>query len=182
MFTVFRASIQFMDNVIECLNSNADLYKTIVDPKDWLEHLVDKTWAERNFKIREFYLARDQGQYVGMASYQKLGSFAYIGYFYINRAWHRKGYGKALMNFMEMRTLTDNLVDLRLFCNPRSTWALNFYQKVGFQILETEKAKILAMDNGVMEPFYEECSYFMQKRLKAPKLNLSVSTEALPDE
>jgi ribosomal protein S18 acetylase RimI-like enzyme len=170
-----------MDNVIECLNSNADLYKTIVDPKDWSEHHVDKAWAERNFKIREFYLARDQGQYVGFASYQKLGLFAYIGYFYISRAFHRKGYGKALMNFMEMRTVTDNVLDLRLFCNPKSTWAVKFYQAQGFKILETEKAKILAIDQGIMTPFYEEDSYFMQKRLKAPKMNLTMSTEAFPD-
>lgn len=169
MFSVIRASMALMDEMRECINSNAPLYDQIVAPQDMSEHIVDQTWAERNFKIREFYLARDGGQYVGGASYQKLGDFAYIGYFYIKNQLLRQGYGRKLMQFMELRTMKDEVTDLRLFANPKADWAVNFYTKYGFHILSSDKQEILAMNNKVMEPFYEENSYFMQKILPKPK-------------
>ena len=169
MFIVVRASRELMNEVMACINSNSHLYEGIVDPQDWSEHSVNEEWAEHNFQIREFYLARDHGDYIGEALYQNFGSFAYIGYFYIKNQFLRQGYGFHLMRFMEMRTLTDNITDLRLFCNPNSAWAVDFYSKNGFQILSSDKDEILAMENGVMQPFYEENSYFMQKILEPPK-------------
>jgi GNAT superfamily N-acetyltransferase len=167
MFTIVRASRELMDEVRTIINSNYDLYKDIVDPVDLPEHWVDEAWAERNYAIREFYLARDdeQNQYLGAASYQNLGKFAYVGYFYIKREFHRQKYGQALIKFLEMRLVLNHLRDLRLFCNPKSTWARDFYLKQGFKILTSEKDEILAMDNGVMKPFYEQGALFLQKQL-----------------
>ncbi len=167
MFTIVRASQELMVEVRAIINSNYDLYVGIVDPVDLPEHQVDDAWAERNFAIREFYLARDDDvkQYVGAASYQNLGKFAYIGYFYIRRELHRRKYGHALMKFIEMRTVLNHLTDLRLFCNPKSTWARAFYENMGFKVLASDKAEILAIDNGVMQPFYEQGALFMQKQL-----------------
>ena len=169
MFSTYRVSLDLMKEVQECINSNTEMYNGIVDPKDLSEHHVDDQWAKRNFQIREFYLARDQGQYVGTASYQKLGNFAYIGYFYIKHQYLRKGYGQQLMQFMELRTMQDNIQDLRLFCNPGATWAVAFYKKQCFSILSSKKQQILTMDHKVMQPFYEENSYFMQKILTKVK-------------
>ncbi|OLS15338.1 MAG: Acetyltransferase, GNAT family [Promethearchaeota archaeon CR_4] len=168
MITFVRASRELMDEVRMIINSNYDLYKDIVNPIDLPEHWVDDAWAERNFAIREFYLAHndDPKQYVGTASYQNLGNFAYIGYFYIQRTFHRQKLGQSLMKFIEMRTILDHLTDLRLFCNPKSTWALNFYLKLGFKVFTSSKNDILAMDNGVMQPFYEQEALFLQKQSK----------------
>jgi ribosomal protein S18 acetylase RimI-like enzyme len=172
MFNIIRAPLELMDEVRTCINSNYDLYEKIVDPVDLAEHQVDKIWAERNYKIREFYLAREDHKYVGTASYQKLGSFAYIGYFYIKNGFQRQGFGRVLMNFMEMRTLMDNVTDLRLFANAKSQWALNFYERLGFNIAWRKKEDILALDNGIMKPFYEENSNFLQKILIPKKLKM----------
>jgi ribosomal protein S18 acetylase RimI-like enzyme len=183
MFAVIRASFELMNEVMDCINSNSELYHEIVDPKDWSEHSVDETWAKRNFVIREFYLARDEGQFVGEASYQNLGNFAYIGYFYIKNQFLHQGYGSRLMQFMEMRARRDEIADMRLFCNPKAEWAVNFYTKLGFTVLSADKQEILAMDDGVMEPFYEEDAYFMQKMLPPPKpLSFSSEVSEEPEE
>jgi GNAT superfamily N-acetyltransferase len=175
MFTVIRASMALMNEVQACVNENAFLYEYIVDPKDLGEHHVDTAWAERNFKIREFYLARAEGEYVGAASYQKLGSFAYIGYFYIKPKCHKLGYGQQFMRFLEMRTQSDNVTDLRLFANGKANWALSFYERVGFKVLMTEKQDIMNIDNGIFKPFYEEGAYLLQKVLPKPILkNISL--------
>ncbi|MHA1369889.1 MAG: GNAT family N-acetyltransferase [Promethearchaeota archaeon] len=151
-----------------CINSNYEKYKNIVDPKDLPEHKVDDDWAKRNFKIREFYLLKDEDldEFVATASYQNLKNFAYIGYFYVKNGFQGKGYGKTLMKFIEDRTKMDNIHDLRLFAQPKATWAMKFYEKLGFRIFANSKRKILGIDNGIMKPFYEEGAWMLRKILE----------------
>ena len=168
MFVVFRASREMMGVVAEIIRSNAHLYRDIVENEhDWSEHMVDDDWAERNFKIREFYLARDgsgrAAEYVATGSYQNLGDFAYVGYFYVRHGLHGRGYGRALMRFLEARALADGLTDLRLFCNSRSDWAMRFYEKIGFKECTRDKGEIFNIGGGILRPFYEEGSILMKK-------------------
>ena len=170
MLTMIRASLELMDEVRECINSNYDLYKDIVEEKDLSEHMVSQEWAERNFKIREFYLARKDGKYVGATSYQNLNDkLAYVGYFYIKRQHQGKGLGSAMMNFVQMRTLKDDLDQLYLFAQPDAHWAGAFYHKLGFKIASSDKEQILDIENGVFEPFYEENCLLMHKTLENGK-------------
>jgi GNAT superfamily N-acetyltransferase len=145
------------------------MYEGIVDPVDLSEHVVDEQWAERNFKIREFYVARAENQYVGTASYQNLGNFAYIGYFYIKNQFHGKGYGRGLMQFLELRAMTDHLPQLTLFANPKSLWAVKFYERLGFTVKTGDKKEILEMENGIFKLFYEQNSLLLEKTVPTPK-------------
>ncbi len=170
VFSVIRASRTLMGEVKEIINSNFYLYKDIiVHPEDISEHQVDDTWVEKNFPMREFYLARDQGEYVGTVSYQKLGTFAYIGYLFIKKGYHRQGYGKRLIQFLHMRLYQDSILDLRLFSNNKAKWAIDAYLKMGFTILASDETEICALDGGVMQPFYEANHMCLQKILPPPK-------------
>ena len=141
MISIFQASYEFRDEVKECINQNYDLYQNIVDPTDLSEHQVDDEWAERNFRIRKFYLMKDKSEYVGMGSYQNLGPFAYVGYFYIRPKFHRKGYGQKLMQFLETQAKTEHLKFIQLFANSKAQWAINFYHKIGFTTFKTQKSR-----------------------------------------
>ncbi len=164
MFSIIRASYELMDEVRAILNSNYHLYKDIVHEKDLSEHQVDEEWANRNFQIREFYLARDNGEYVGMASFQNLkDSFAYIGYLYVRNGVQRKGYGSAIIKFLEMRTKQEGLGKICLFAQGKADWALKFYKKSGFSVRFTEKDYIIGFENGILRPFYEENNYWLEK-------------------
>lgn len=169
MFAVYRASWELRNEVQACINSNNKIYESIIDRIDQSEHQVDDQWAERNYKIREFYLGRADGNYVGMGSYQNLKTSAYIGYLYIKPEFQRKGYGIGLMNFLQVRTITDNLPYLRLFANSKADWALQFYEKLGFKIKSKEKREILSMDGGIYQPFYEQNSYLLEKPMPPPQ-------------
>ncbi|XEO77422.1 hypothetical protein WKT22_02451 [Candidatus Lokiarchaeum ossiferum] len=170
VFSVIRASRTLMVEVQRIINSNFYLYKDIiVHPEDISEHQVDEAWVEKNFARREFYVARDQGEYVGMCSYQKIGSFAYIGYLFVQDGYHRQGYGKKMLQFLEMRTYQDKLTDLRLFSNKNAKWAIEAYLKMGFSILSSDATEICNMEGGVMAPFYEANHIFFQKILPSPK-------------
>ncbi|MFX0101526.1 MAG: GNAT family N-acetyltransferase [Candidatus Hodarchaeota archaeon] len=176
VFLVVRASKSLMHEVRECINSNYDKYKDIVSEKDRSEHQVDEEWAERNFEIREFYLGRDSDKkkYVGMGSFQDLGKFAYVGYFYVKPEFQRQNYGRSIMNFLEMRAMSKNINDLMLFANNKADWAIKFYEKLGFEIISKDKEEILSIEKGVFKPFYEEDAYLMKKVLPEVKpLNIS---------
>ena len=159
-----------MSEVKKIINSNFYLYQNIIEhPEDISEHQVDDSWVEKNFMLREFYVARDQGKYVGMISYQKLGSFAYIGYLFVKQGFHRQGYGRKLMQFLEMRAYQDNVTDIRLFSNKQAQWAIEAYLSWGFNILSENESEICTMDENIMAPFYEANHIFLQKLLPPPK-------------
>ncbi|MHA1679455.1 MAG: GNAT family N-acetyltransferase [Promethearchaeota archaeon] len=164
---IVKCDLESMEAVRDCINSNYLLYRPIIDEVDRGEHRVDGEWAKRNWRLREFFLLKlgGNGEYVGTASYQNFGEFAYIGYFYIKNGHHGAGYGKQLMAFMEQRTRRDGIRDLRLFTNSRATWALDFYERLGFKVFLKEKQDILSIRDGIMVPFYEEHSWFLKKNV-----------------
>lgn len=170
---ISRSTREMMMHVQEIINSNYHLYEHIVDPQDASEHRVDEAWADRNFKIREFYLLQDDDEdiFVGAGSFQVLDDFAYVGYLYIRHGFQRRGYGERLISFLERRAIEDGIADLRLFVNEQATWAREFYKKMGFSIYMSRKADILGIGGGIMCPFYEEGSLFMRKSLASKHEN-----------
>ena len=173
MISIIRASLSLMGEIRDIINSNYQLYeKILLIPEDHNEHFVDKQWTEQNFSIREFYLIRENGEYVGMASYQNfvgMGDFAYIGYFYIKFGHHRKGYGKRVMQFLEMRAKTDQLKEIRLFVNKYADWAEKAYESMGFKPLSSSKQEILTMNQEVFKNYYEEGQTLLFKTLQPLK-------------
>jgi ribosomal protein S18 acetylase RimI-like enzyme len=165
MFSVFRASWELMDEVRACINDNYQIYKDIVDPIDLSEHQVDEKWAELNYSIREFYVARDKGEYIGAASFQNLENFAYIGYFYIKPPFQGQNYGRALMNFLELHAKLEKIQKICLFANNRADWAIKFYKKLGFRIISEDKQEILSFNGGILSRFYEQNAFLMEKKL-----------------
>nr|QEE14448.1 Acetyltransferase (GNAT) family protein [Candidatus Prometheoarchaeum syntrophicum] len=182
MLSMIRASFSLMDEIREIINSNYHMYeKILLIQEDHNEHFVNEQWAEQNFPIREFYLARDNGEYVGMASYQNLGNFAYIGYFYIKFGFHRKGYGRRIMQFLEMKAKSEQLNEIRLFVNDSADWAENAYKSMGFQEKSSNKTEILLMNQGILSKYYEEGQTLLVKTLSPLKpanlINNSFSME-----
>ncbi len=164
---IVRATREMMVHVQEILNSNYHLYEGIVDARDLSEHRVDDAWAERNFAIREFYLLREAGtaKFISFGSFQVLGDFAYVGYLYVRHGLQQRGYGQAIVTYLERLAHDAGVHDLRLFVNEKASWAINFYTRMGFRVLLSQKEDILGMDSGIMAPFYEEGSLFMRKVL-----------------
>ncbi len=164
---IVRATREMMVHVQNIINSNSHLYAGIVDARDLGEHSVTDAWADRNFKIREFYLLQEdgQGEYVGTGSFQVLGDFTYVGYLYVRYSCQRRGLGQALVSFLGQRAMEAGVQDLRLFVNEKASWARDFYARMGFTVFLSRKEDILSLDGGIMTPFYEEGSLLMRKLL-----------------
>ncbi len=163
MFSIIRASQKLMPEVVKILNSTYFLFKDLLtDPKDLQEHHVDEAWIARNFPKREFFLARVDGEYVGFISYQNLQSYAYIGYLYIEKKYFRRGFGRSLMNFVEMRAKLDNLPEIWLFVLNKANWARQAYNRMGFEVMATTAEDIFAFDEKLKE-YYETGNILLRK-------------------
>lgn len=145
-----------MPAIADFVRSSADWYRDIVDEKDMAEHEVDDQWAEENFKRRDFYIGKADGQPVGTISLQTFGDYAYLGYIYLDVEHVGNGYGRQLMQFAEEVARERGLRGMALIAHPEAAWARRAYLKYGFRIAASDKDDVLAWQDGVLRQYYEQ--------------------------
>ncbi len=145
-----------MDLVAEFVRSSAHWYRPIVAEKDMAEHQVDDAWAERNFRRRDFYIGVAADQKVGTISLQYFDDYAYLGYIYLHVEHVGKGYGQRLMKFAASMARRRGMKGMSLIAHPEALWAKKAYLKYGFDIVASAKHEVLAWQDGVLKPYYEE--------------------------
>ena len=150
------ASLAEMPAIADLVRSSADWYRPIVDDKDMTEHDVGPAWAEKNFRRRDFYLGLVDDEPVGTLSLQYFGSHAYLGYIYLDIEHVGQGHGQTLMRFAERVARERGMADMVLIAHPEASWAKRAYLKYGFEIIETDRERVLAWEGGALVPYYEE--------------------------
>jgi len=145
-----------MEMIAGFVRSSADWYREIVDEKDMAEHDVGEAWARKNFERRDFYLGSAGGEPVGTISIQYFGDWAYLGYIYLDVNHVGNGYGGQLIDFAEREIRRAGARGMVLIAHPDADWARRAYLKYGFEIVETEKERVLAWEDGALKPYYEE--------------------------
>lgn len=145
--------------VADFINSSTEWYRSLINPDDISEHQVDTTWADENFKRRDFYIGYEDGVPVGTITLQFFGDYTYLGYVYVNTDYVGKAYGKQLLDFAKQKSIERGMKGMVLIAHPKATWAIKAYQKYGFELIHREKDDILAWNDGALETYYED--YFM---------------------
>lgn len=145
-----------IDVIVEAVKSSAEWYRPILDEKDMEEHEVDSAWAEENFRKRDFYIGEAGGESVGILSLQYFGEYAYLGYIYLFTEHVGQGFGQRLIRFAETTARRKGMKGMVLIAHPEATWARKAYLKYGFEIIETDRERILSWQDGVLRPYYEE--------------------------
>lgn len=153
---IVRAGRDQMPLVVDIIRSSAKWYEPIVATKDQGEHWVGADWAARNFAIRRFYLGQVEGQTVGTISLQDAGDYLYVGYLYLFTSQVGKGYGHRLLEFALAEAQRLGKRGIVLIAHPEAVWANRAYEKFGFRIAATERAQVLAWNDGWLKPYYEE--------------------------
>lgn len=155
-FEIRPAEREDMALIAEFVRSSAEWYRPILDEKDMAEHDVDEEWAEINFKRRDFYVGYAGTEPVGTISLQYFGRYAYLGYIYLDVKHVGNGYGQRLMKFAESVAQQRGMDGMCLIAHPEASWAKKAYLKYGFEIVATNKADVLAWQDGVLRSYYEE--------------------------
>lgn len=151
-----RARLDDMPQIADFIRSSADWYRAFVEEGDMGQHEVDESWAAENYRKREFYIGHADGEPIGTISLQFFGSYAYLGYIYLDVAHVGKGFGGTLMRFAESIARSRGTDGMCLIGHPEATWARKAYLKYGFDIIETERERVVAWQDGCLCPYYEE--------------------------
>lgn len=152
-----RAADADKDDAVEIISSSASWYEPFVDPDDMGEHLVDRRWADVNFRRREFFVAQMRGETVGVLSIQEAGDdWLYLGYVYVHTDHVGKRIGGRLLRFAEAEARRRDRRGLVLIAHPEASWACRAYEKFGFERIAADRDGVLAWEGGWLEPYYEE--------------------------
>lgn len=151
-----RATDEDMNLVAGFIRSSAHWYAEFIDDKDVGEHSVDEDWAARNFAIREFFIGIAGSDPVGTVSLQYFGEYAYVGYIYLEVDQVGRGYGQQLLKFAESQARKHDMKGMALICHPKAKWASRAYEKFGFRVHAKRKEEILAWNDRVLEPHFEQ--------------------------
>lgn len=155
-FRIRPAEWEDMEPIAGFIRSTADWYRPFVSEKDMAEHDVDEKWKERNFKLREFFISFDKDTPIGTISIQHFGDYAYLGYIYLDKQYVGKRYGRILLSFIEQLARGRGLKGMVLIAHPEATWAVSAYEKFGFKRILTDSKDIVAWEDGMLKPYYEE--------------------------
>lgn len=140
----------------EILRSTAEWYRPFLSDEDMAEHAVGDDWADRNFELRDFYLAWREAQAVGVLSLQETEDALYLGYVYLFEAETGKGYGVEMLEFARKRARALGKKNLVLICHPEATWAKRAYENFGFECIAESRKQVLSWSDGWLAPYYEE--------------------------
>lgn len=157
--TIRRATDDDKAYIIHVINSSLAWYTSLIDKNDLGDHAVNDAWAMQNMADREFFIAESEGCAVGTLSMQFFNDYAYLGYVFIDAQEVGKGFGRKLLEFAELEAKKHNMKGLALLAHPQASWAIKAYQKFGFKLICRDKKDILAWNQGVLKPYYEE--FFM---------------------
>lgn len=156
-FQIQPAKREDMHLVQKFVRSSADWYRPILDEKDMGEHEVDDTWAEQNFKRRNFYIGYARKTPVGTISMQNFQEdIVYLGYIYLDTKFVGRGYGARLIKYAKKKAEQDKRKQLALICHPEAAWAKKAYLKFGFKVSASQKRDVLSWNNGALQDYYEE--------------------------
>jgi len=153
-----------MDRIADILRSSASWYAPIIDPRDIDQHDVGPDWAEKNFAMREFFAVVDAGQVIGCLSFQDTGSHLYLGYVYLHADHTGQGHGGRMLRFAADTARARGKEGMVLLAHPKADWAVRAYERFGFERVATTDARVLAWNDGWLEPYHERGFHLFEYR------------------
>lgn len=162
-FVLRRARLDDLKAVVEILRSSASWYEPFVDPSDLDQHHVTMDWAVENFEKRDFFVGELDGSVVGVVTLQDAGDFSYLGYVYLHADYTGHGLGRRLLDFAQRRSRAARKRGMVLIAHPQATWATRAYERYGFDRIAEREERVLAWNDGWLQPYYEKGFHLYRK-------------------
>ena len=128
------------ESIWEIINDGAQAYKGIIPADRWREPYMPKAALQHEIAdgIEFWGVDSDEGL-VGVMGIQDKGEVHLIRHAYVKTARRRQGIGAQLLEFLESRSTKPILIGTW----ADAAWALSFYQKHGYRLLDTEEKNAL---------------------------------------
>ena len=122
------------------INDAAQAYKGIIAADRWHEPYMPRAALETEIADGvAFWGAARDGRLLGVMGIQDRGEVALIRHAYVCTSERRKGIGEALLRHLETLTAKPILIGTW----SAATWAIDFYEKHGYRVLERREIERL---------------------------------------
>ncbi len=130
--------------------SNYYAYRDII-PREYFRYpVVTEKDIVEDMKRMKFYVYVVNDRIVGVAALHRVSDdVAWIRYVYVHPDYQRKGIGTALIRYIEDIARREKIKKLKLITHEKAFWAIRFYEKLGFKIVD--RVKRAAWIDVVME-------------------------------
>lgn len=129
-----------LETIYEIINDSAMAYKDRIPADRWKEPYMPMD--ELKEQIRDgvvFYCFEDEGHLLGVMGIQDREDVKLIRHAYVKTSARRRGIGVQLLGYLRKNQNKPVLIGTW----ADATWAINFYQKNGFHLVDSEKQKLL---------------------------------------
>lgn len=130
--SIRRATIADIPAIVALINEADQVYRTIIPPELWREPFITNKRLLQKWAEREYLVAMDGGEIVGVVCWEVMGPAAYLGRLFVHPSCQRQGIGRALLETVESKAKRARCRFISLIVNPKATWAVKFYEKHGY--------------------------------------------------
>ena len=89
----------------------------------------------------------------------------YLTALYLLSKYQRQGYGRSILDIVEKDAQQAGIKTIVVLVHSKATWATNFYNKNGYEVLETEESKIKKYADYRMANYALPSTILMEKKI-----------------
>jgi GNAT superfamily N-acetyltransferase len=132
-----QAGLQDVEEVVAVISrTNREAYRGIIPRDLFREPILSREALLQDWKRMSFWVYRIE-RVVGVAALcQEDAERGSVRWVYVLPEHQRKGIGSALLTFLEDKARAIGLRRLRLRTIERAYWAVAFYQKLGYRLVD----------------------------------------------
>jgi len=127
-----RLSFKDTNATWEIINKAAQAYKNVIPDDRYHEPYMPKEELHREMKSITFFGWQEKGNLIGVMGFQPVSDVTLIRHAYVLPDHQSKGIGTKLLDHMKKLTKTKYLL---VGTWADAGWAIDFYQKRGFQFI-----------------------------------------------
>ncbi len=118
--------------------SNYRAYKGIIPEEFFKCPVITREKVLEEMGRMEFYVYEVNGKILGVAALEprRGEGVGFVWHVYVHPEHQRRGVGTALMKRVEERARELGLRKLRLITHGRAYWAIRFYERLGFRVVD----------------------------------------------
>ena len=124
------------ETIYEIINDAAQAYKGLIAPDCWQEPYMPRDELRHEIEAAvTFWAVEEKAHVVAVMGLQHVQDVALIRHAYTRSAHQHRGHGSALLTHLQEHTDCPMLVGTW----KAATWAIRFYERYGFRVLDSEE-------------------------------------------
>jgi len=135
-----RCRDEELPTVLEIVNAAAEAYRGAIPADCWHDPYMSGVQLDSEIRAGvEFWGYEQDGTLIGVMGTQPVLDVDLIRHAYVCPGWQRHGVGSALIRHLQTHTARRMLVGTW----SAATWAIRFYERHGFRLLEPQLTRTL---------------------------------------